>query len=101
MALPTNVAELYDGLAPAEAAARHEKLTAWAHNGPSTAKGDFVFTPGSDDGVMLQKVDSPASMLTKALDAPELVKGLGLDDATRATITSALDQYKAQQADLV
>ncbi|MFE9448273.1 hypothetical protein [Streptomyces sp. NPDC006739] len=107
MALPN--AELLFGDAPdapklskGEVATRFDALMKAVDTAPMRTLGpqDVTSAFGAGHGIDFRAQPTNAyGMLTKALEAPELTKGISAE--ALASVTSALDELKAQQPDLV
>lgn len=86
----------------AEAAGRFDELMTAIDNAPTRVIGPQDVVSAFSQGRGIDFTPQPTSAyaaLTKALDTPQLTKGLSPE--TLASVTDALDQLKAQQPDLV
>lgn len=89
-------------LSKSDAAVRFDELMKAVDSAPMRTLGpqDVVSSFSAGRGIdFSQQPTSAYGMLTKALDRPELVKGLSAE--ALASVTDALTQLKSQQPDLV
>ncbi|MGH3826855.1 MAG: hypothetical protein ACRDQX_06740, partial [Pseudonocardiaceae bacterium] len=108
MALPANVEIMFGGahdtpkLPAAEVSQRFDELMKTVSIAPTRAVSREEIVASHHEGRPIDFSDQPSSAysaLTKTLNTPEITKGLSAD--ALASVTSALDQLKATQPDLV